>query len=110
MSMSNIVSLKVNGKLTIDFRPTPPPPPSPPAAAPGASSPTPTVAPVQKWDKDKLLEAARQSLKDREHTDNQKIVEDVEQLYEGLQQDIRELEDRIDREDESRMRKRRRDN
>ena len=106
-----MVTFKVNGKLTIDFHPTPPPTASPSAAAPGAPPPTPPAAPAKEmWDKDKVLEAVRQSLQDQQARDNQKIVEDVENLYEGLQQHIWELEDRIDREDESRMRKRRRDN
>ena len=105
-----MVTFKVNGKLTIDFHPTPPPTASPPAAAPGAPPATPPAAPAQEMrDKDKVLKAVRQSLQDQQARDNQKIVEDVDQLYEGLQQHIRELEDQIDAEDCIRMRKRRRD-
>ena len=44
MSFSNMVTFKVNGKLTIDFHPTPPPTASPPAAAPGAPPATPPAA------------------------------------------------------------------
>ena len=43
--MRNIVTLQVNGKLTIDFYANSPPTASPPAAAPGTPSATPPVDP-----------------------------------------------------------------
>ena len=45
MPFNNILTLKVSGKLTIDFQQSPPATASPPLAAPGASPPTPPAAP-----------------------------------------------------------------
>ena len=116
MSFSNMVSFKVNGKLTIDFHPTPPATASPPAAAPGAPPATPPAAPPGNlsaqdlWDKEKVLETVRQSLEDRQAEENQKLHDAVENLYMGLQQHLQDLEDRIDREYQCAARKRLRNN
>ena len=98
--IKNIVTLHVKGKLIIDFRPTPLPHPasppsstmaapstaSPPPSTAGPSSPSSPVAPAPKYTKDMDMEAVCETLQNRQHVDNRKVVEEVDQLYEGLQQ------------------------
>ena len=105
MTFNNILTLKVSGKLTIDFQQSPPATASPPAAAPGAPPPTPPAAPPGNLsaqdlqDKEKVLETVRQSLEDRKADENQKLYEAIEDHYKGLQEHLQDLEDCIDRED-----------
>ena len=120
------MTLKVCGKLTIDFQQSPPATASPPPAAPGASPPTPPVAPhgaalatppapgnlsaQDLQDKEKVLETVRQFLEDRKADENQKLYEAVEDHYNGLQEHLQDLEDCIDRENRRTDRRRCRNN
>ena len=119
--IKNIVSLTVKGKLIIDFRqtslPNPPSPPlssvagsstaSPPLTA-GQSSPPSQVVPDTQYTKSMVLDAVRETLQIRQRVDNREAVEEADQLYDGLQQVMGDLQFRIDDEEWSRMRKRRR--
>ena len=104
--IKSIITLHVKGKLIINFRPTPlPHPASPPSSTPagpstaspppstaGPSSPSSPVAPATQYTKSMVMEAVRETLQNRQRVDNQKAVEEVDQLYEGLQQVIGDLQ------------------
>ena len=119
--IKSIVTLKVKGKLIIDFRRTSlPHPPSPPSSSPagsstasppsttGPSSPPSPVVPDTQYTKSMVMDAVRETLQNRQRVDNREAVEEVDQLYEGLQQVMGELQFWMDDEEWSRMRKRHR--
>ena len=117
--IKNIVSLTVKGKLIIDFRqtslPNPPSPPSssgagsstasPPSTA-GQSSPPSQVVPDTQYTKSMVLDAVRHSLQIHQRLDYRDAVEEADQLYDGLQQVMGDLQFRIDNKEWRRMRKR----
>ena len=93
--IKHIMSLTVKGKLTIDFRQTPlPNPASPPSSSEAGSStastagqsPSPSqVDPQSQYTKSMVLDAIRDELQIRKREDDRKVMEETEQLYEGLQ-------------------------
>ena len=117
--IKNIVSFTVKGKLTIDFcqtsLPNPPSPPSssvagsstasPPSTA-GPSSPPSQVVPDTQYTKSMVMDAVCETLQNCQRVDNREAVEEADQLYEGLQQVMGDLQFRIDDEEWRRMRKR----
>ena len=120
--IKSIVTLHIKGKLIINFRPTPLPHPasplsstpagpstaSPPPSTAGPSSPPSPVAPDTQYTKSMVMDAVCKTLQNRQRVDNREAVEEVDQLYEGLQQVMGDLQFRMDDEEWSRMRKRRR--
>ena len=122
MSISNnIASITVKGKVIINFRQTSVPNPpsslsssvsgsstaSPPSTS-GQSSPPSQVFPATQYTKSMVLDAVRVTLQIRQRVDNREAVEEADQLYDGLQQVMGDLQFRIDDEEWSRARKRRR--
>ena len=118
---NNIASITVKGKVIINFRQTsvPNPPSSPsssvsgssPASPPstsGQSSPPSQVVPEPQYTKSMVLDAVRETLQIRQRVEYREAVEEVDQLYDGLQQVMGDLQFRIDDEEWRRMRKRRR--
>ena len=118
--MKKIASFTVKGKLTIDFRqpslPNPPSPPSssgagsstasPPSTA-GQPSPPSQVFPETQYTKSMVLDAVREELQLRQRVEYQEAAEEADQLYDGLQQVMGDLQFRIDdEEDRRRSRKR----
>ena len=120
MSVSNnIASITVKGKVIINFRQTsvPNPPSSPsssvsgsstasPPSTAGQSSPPSQVFPATQYTKSMVLDAVRESLQIHQRFDYRDAVEEADQLYDGLQQVMGDLQFRIDDEEWRRSRKR----
>ena len=111
-----IMSITAKGKVTINFRqkPLPNPVPQPPSsdegsstASTGGQSPSPSqVDPQSQYTKSMVLDAIRDELQIRKREDDRKVMEETEQLYEGLQQVIADLQFRMDDFEWTRARKR----
>ena len=113
--IKRIMSITVKGKVTIDFRQTPLPNPAPPpsssdagssTAFTGGQSPPSQVDPQSHITKSMVLDAIRDELKIRQREDNRKVMEETDQLYEGLQQVMANLQFRMDDLEWTRARKR----
>ena len=116
---NNIASITVKGKVIIDFRQTsvPNPPSSPsssvagsstasPPSTAGQSSPLSQDFPETQYTKSMVLDAVRESLQIHQRLDYRDAVEEADQLYDGLQQVMGDLQFRIDDEEWRRSRKR----
>ena len=120
MSISNnIASITVKGKVIINFCQTPVPnPPSSPSSSvsgsstaslpstSGQSSPPSQVFPATQYTKSMVLDAVRDSLQIHQRLDYRDAVEEADQLYDGLQGVLGDLQFRIDDEEWRRWRKR----
>ena len=103
--INRIMSITTEGKVTINFRqkPLPNPVPHPPSsdegsstASTGGQSPPSQVDPQSNITKSMAMKAIRNELKIRQHEDNREVMEETDQLYEGLQQVIADLHFRMD--------------
>ena len=113
-----IMSITAKGKVTINFRqkPLPNPVPQPPSsdegsstASTGGQSPSPSqVDPQSQYTKSMVLDAIRDELKIRKREDDRKVMEETDQLYEGLQGVIKDLQSNMDYLEWRRARKRHR--
>ena len=116
---NNIASITVKGKVIINFRQTsvPNPPSSPsssvsgsstasPPSTAGQSSPPSQVFPATQYTKSMVLDAVRESLQIHQRLDYRDAVEEADQLYDGLQQVMGDLQFLIDDKEWRRTRKR----
>ena len=116
MSDINHMSITAKGKVTINFRPKtlPNPVPDPPSsdegsstASTGGQSPsTSQVDPQSQYSKSMVLDAIRDELAIRQSEDNRKVMEETDDLYEGLKGVIRDLHSNMDYLEWRRARKR----
>ena len=112
-----IMSITAKGKVTINFRPKPlpNPVPHPPSsdegsstASTGGQSPPSQVDPQSNITKSMAMKAIRDELKIRQREDNREVMEETDQLYEGLQGVIKDLQSNMDYLEWRRARKRHR--
>ena len=110
-----IMSITVKGKVTINFRQTPLPNPAPPpsssdagssTASTGGQSPPSQVDPQSNITKSMVMKAIRDELKICQREDNCEVMEETDQLYEGLQGVMADLQSRMDDLEWTRARKR----